>query len=182
VVEAELHFFQVEIEVSAAHAVVALELGLCVAPEVLDAVDVLPLARREALLMIYPEVFEPVEHQPVVRAEAVGVDDALGDDLRADDLAQRLTRHVLDDAGVDLTVALQQAENGHFAGRAAPARAFAPPAEVALVGFDLAARGAVQFALTREAATDDVVDPLGAAASGVGLLVRLHRTHVTYTS
>ena len=51
-VEAELHFFQVEIEVSAAHAVVTLQLGLGVAPEVLDAVNVLPLARREALLMI----------------------------------------------------------------------------------------------------------------------------------
>jgi hypothetical protein len=30
-------------------------------PEVLDAVDVLPPARREALLMIYPEVLEAVE-------------------------------------------------------------------------------------------------------------------------
>ena len=58
----------------AAHTVAALELGLRVAPEVLDAVDVPPLARGETFLAVDAEVLEAVEHHPVLGAEAVDVD------------------------------------------------------------------------------------------------------------
>lgn len=68
------------------------------------------------------------------------------------------------DPRVDLAVALQEPENGDFTGRAAPARAFAPPAQVGLVALDLAAERAVRFALSRQAAADDLVDALGAVA------------------
>jgi hypothetical protein len=46
--ETELHFFQVKIEVFATHSAVTLDLGI--APEVLNRIDVLTLARLEALL------------------------------------------------------------------------------------------------------------------------------------
>ena len=89
-VEAELHFFQVEIEVLAAHAVVTFQLGLCITPEVLNAVDVLTLAHGKALLVIDAIVLEAIEHKPVIGAKAVSVDDAFRHDLRLDDLPQYL--------------------------------------------------------------------------------------------
>ena len=147
-VEAELHFFQVEIEVVAADTVITLELGLCIAPEVFDAIDVPTLAHSKALLMIDTVVLEAVEHQPIVGAEAVGVDDALRYDLRLDDLPQSLARNIFDDAGVDTPFALQEPENRDLPGCNATARPFATATEVALIAFDLAAEWTLQFTFT----------------------------------
>ena len=61
-VEAELHFFQVEIELIAAHTLVAFQLGLCITPEVFNAIDVMTFARGERLLVIDAIVFEAIEH------------------------------------------------------------------------------------------------------------------------
>lgn len=163
-VEAELHFFQVEIEVFATDSIVTFQLSLGIAPEVLDAVDMLPLAHRKALLVIDAVVLEAVKHQPVIRAEAVGVDHAHGYHFRPDNLPQRLARDIFHDPGIDLAAALQEPENGDFASRAAAARAFAATAEVALIGFDLAAERAMGLALTGQTAADDLVDALGAVA------------------
>ena len=45
---ARLHFFQVKIELIAAHAVVALQLSLGIPPEVLNAVNVMTIALCKA--------------------------------------------------------------------------------------------------------------------------------------
>lgn len=87
--EAELYFFQVEIELAATDAVVVLEFGLCITPEVLSAVDVLALAGGKALLMVNTVMLEPVKHQPVAGAEAVGLGDTFGDDLAAERAVQQ---------------------------------------------------------------------------------------------
>ncbi len=47
-VEAKLYFFQVKIEVTAADTVITFEPGLCIAPEVLDAVDVYPAEQQSS--------------------------------------------------------------------------------------------------------------------------------------
>jgi uncharacterized protein YunC (DUF1805 family) len=84
-IETELHFFQVEREVFATHTVVTLELGLCIALAVLDAVNVVVLAHGAGFLMVAAIALEAIEHEAIVGAEAVGVDDALGHDLRLAD-------------------------------------------------------------------------------------------------
>ena len=108
-IKAELHFFKVEIEVSAAHAVVTPELSLCITPEVLYAVNMLALARGKTLLMIDAIMLETIEYQSIVRAEAVGVDDALGNDLRADDLSQSFARNIFNDTCIDFTASVSEA-------------------------------------------------------------------------
>src|ERR1700755_2170767 len=75
-----------------------------------------------------------------------------------------LRDYVLADPVVDLAVALEEPENRHFASRAATAWAFASAAEVTPVALDLAAQGAVEFALSGEAAADDLINALGAVA------------------
>ncbi len=176
-IKAELHFFKVEIEVSAAHAVVTPELSLCITPEVLYAVNMLALARGEALLMIDPVMLETIEYQSIVRAETVGVDDALGNDLGTDDLSQSLARNIFNDTCINFTITFQKPENRHFPGCATSALAFAPTAEVRLVAFNLATKRARLFALTGEAAADDLVDALGAVAVDVHHLSGTTRRH-----
>lgn len=105
-VETELHFFQIKIEVLAAHAVITFQLGLCITPEVLNAVNVVAMADGETLLMIDAVVLKAVEHQPIVRAKAVSVDDAFRDDFCLDDLAQSLARDIFDNARIDFAMAL----------------------------------------------------------------------------
>jgi hypothetical protein len=56
---AELHFFEVEIELIAANAVAAFQAGLCIALDVLHAVDVMTLAYSKCLLMADAIIFEP---------------------------------------------------------------------------------------------------------------------------
>lgn len=83
-VEAELHFFQIEIEVFSAHAVITFQLGLCIAPEVLNAIYVIALAHGKGFLVIDAVMLEAIEHQPIIRAKAIGVDNTLRHNLRAD--------------------------------------------------------------------------------------------------
>ncbi len=89
-IEAELHFFQVEIEVSATDTVITFQLGFSISPEVLNAVNVVASAHGKVLLMIDAIMLEAIKHESVIRAEAVGVDDAFRHNFRPDDLAQGL--------------------------------------------------------------------------------------------
>ncbi len=166
-IEAELHFFQIKIEVFAAHSVVAFQLSLSISPEVLDAVNVVASAHGKALLMIDAIMLEAIQYQPVIRAKAVGVDDAFRNDFRLDDLAQGLARDILDDPGINFAIAFKKPENRHFPGCATPPLAFALAPEVTFVALDFAAQRVVQFTLTREAATDDLIDALGTVAVNV---------------
>lgn len=68
---AELHFFQVKVELTAADAVVAFELSFRIAPEVLNPVDVITLALCKALLVIDAVMLEAI--QPIIGAETIGI-------------------------------------------------------------------------------------------------------------
>lgn len=113
---AKLHFFQVKIELISAHAVVAFQLDLGIIPEVLNAVNVMALAQGITFLMIDAIVFEAIQHQSIIRAKAISVDDALWNDFGSDDLSQRLSRNVFDNASVKAAIASKQAKYGHFTG------------------------------------------------------------------
>ena len=118
----------------------ALELcqpDLCQAPEALDAVDV-----DGAVGELVPGVFDAEVtvaeiDQPVVAAPAIGVDDGAGVHPAADDALQGRPRAVRDDLGVDLALALEDAEDDGLAVGAAPAPALDPARpEEALVDLD----------------------------------------------
>jgi hypothetical protein len=122
------------------------------------------LARSKTFLMVDAEVLEPVEHQAIIGAEAVGVNHTLRYNFGADDLTQRFARDIFNDPGVDLAVALQEPENGHFAGCAATSWAFAAASEVRLVALEFAAKRAMPFAFAGQAAADDLINAFGAVA------------------
>lgn len=118
----------------------------------------------ECFLMVNTIVFEAIKHQAIIRAEAIGVDDTFGYNFRSDDLAQSLPRDVTNDPSVDTAIASKQAKYGHFTGCSTTAPAFATTAEVRFVALDFAAEGAFQFALTSQAAADDLVDTLSSVS------------------
>src|SRR5512139_1881746 len=94
-------------------------------PKPFQAVDVDP-AGGEQLLVVYLQVPIAAEHQAVVAAEAIGIDHAASADLLDGELEQGGRRDVLSHTDVDLTVALQDAKDRHFAGSASASLAFAP--------------------------------------------------------
>ena len=105
-------------------------------PEILNAVDVVPLVGKE-LGMVDPQVLEVRDIQHIVGLPAVGIYDAVGDDLALDDRYQGIGSGVGNDLRIDPPSALQQAENRDFPRRATTALALAPPAEIGLVHLDL---------------------------------------------
>jgi len=88
VVVAELALLEVEQEGVRADAAEACQAGLGVAPEALDAVDVIaarePAAELAAGVVEAQVLLAPHVHQPVVAREAVGVDDRRQVDLASD--------------------------------------------------------------------------------------------------
>lgn len=151
VVEAELAFFQVEVERAGVHAAEPGHAGLGVAPEALDAVDVVAADGPAAELvgrMIDPQVFlVPHVHQAVVALEPVRVDDRAEVHFPPDRGQNRVSFADLDHLRVDLPVPLADAEHdGLLAGAAARLALDAAWAEVALVGLDVAAEGPLELA------------------------------------
>ena len=140
-----------EVEVLLGYPLIFYQPVLGVAPEALDAVDV--VARVAPLDELVLPVAHPVMvlvapvDQAVVGGEAVGVHGRVLGHLSLDCLHQRPAGDVRDDLRVDLSAAFEQAEDDHLAPRpAAPDAPHAPRAEVALVGLDLAVEGAVGLA------------------------------------
>ena len=80
----------------------------------------------------------PITLERLVTAEGIGVVDRSLAGVALDVAHQLLGRDRLNDLGVNPPIALQEPENNALSGRPAPALAFAPPAEVGLVEFDLA--------------------------------------------
>ena len=105
-------------------------------PEPLQAVDV-DLARREVLLVVHLQMSVAAEHEAVVAAELIRIDHAASADLFDGELEQRSSRYVRNDADMNPTFSLQDAEHRYFAGCAAASIALAPAPEVGLVEFDL---------------------------------------------
>ncbi len=114
VVEAEFHLLQVQEEVHPRQAVVAAELGLRVAPEVLNSVNVLALALREVRPVVDAVVPVPISNEAVVAGERVGVNRTPRRNALADNLPERPAGYVRDGGRVHLPVPLQDAENNDF--------------------------------------------------------------------
>ncbi|MDE2017369.1 MAG: hypothetical protein KGI57_06670, partial [Hyphomicrobiales bacterium] len=110
---------------------------LRLAPEILDAIDVIARV-DEGLGMVDPFVAELRYVERVVAREAVGIDDAVGFDLAANDRNRLVSSGVRDDDGVHLAAALEETEHRNLAGDAAPALAFSRAAEMALVDLERA--------------------------------------------
>ena len=132
----ELQFFEIQREVVLGDAMVLDQSFLGPTPEPLQAVDV-DFARREDLLVVHLQVPVAAEHEAVVAAELVRIDHAASTDLLDGELEQRSGRDIRDDADMNPSFSLQDAEHRHFAGRAAASIAFASASEVGLIELDL---------------------------------------------
>ena len=105
-------------------------------PEILDAIDMRALM-DEAVLVVDTLVLEAGHVEHVISRETVCKYDGIWLDALLDDGQQRSTSSIWDDHRVDLSSALEEAEDGDLACRAATAFSFAAPTEVTLVDFDL---------------------------------------------
>lgn len=151
VVEAELALLEVEQEGVRAHPPEPGQPRLGVAPEALDAVDVIPANHTAAELVgvvIDPQMLAiPHIDQAVVTPPAVGMDDAVEGDFPANRGQKHRFRAVGDDLGVDLVVSFVDAEDGGLPSRAASGLALDPAgSEVAFIDLDGAAEGPFEFA------------------------------------
>ena len=133
----ELEFFEIEREAGLGDAVVLHQPLFSLTPKPFQAVDVDP-AGGEQLLVVYFQVPVAAKHQTVVAAEAISIDHAASADLLDGELEQGGRRDVRNHADMDLAVALQDTEDGHFPGGASAALTFASAAEVGLIELDLA--------------------------------------------
>ncbi len=137
-VKVELGFFQVQVEGLRGHHVEPGQAAFCVAPERLDAVDVIFAPGELVVAMIDPEMLVVADvDQAVVAAAAVGMDNDSRVDLAPYHRLQRGFRAVGNDSDVDFHLAFQDAEHDRLARSAAPTLApDAVWAEVGLVDFD----------------------------------------------
>ena len=141
VIEAPLGFLEVEDEEFGADAAELGEAQLGEAPEAFDAVDVVLSARELVLVMMDAVVLVAAQHQAVVGLPAVGINGGFRKHLSLYNRHQCLLGAVVHDLREDLPSALEQADNGRFSTRAAPALAAHPTRpEVAFVHFDLASK------------------------------------------
>ena len=123
------------------------------------------VAHLEGDLVVHGKVL-PVAPEVFVAAEIFGVLDRSLGRLVPDLGREGLIGAVGHDHAVEFAASLHQAENTHFSGRAPAALPFAPPAEVAFVGLDLAVeRRPLALALFPEALPPGaVVAPHGRVA------------------
>lgn len=112
-------------------------MALRLAPEILDAIDVVLLV-RELLRMVDPQVLESGRIEDVVPLPAIRIDDAVRDYLALYNRIQRGRRGIRNDPRVDLPTPLKDAENRYFASCTSPSLTFAMASEIALVNLDLA--------------------------------------------
>ena len=115
--------------------------------------------------MIDPEMpINPDIHQAVITPPAIGVDNAVGVDLAADDGLQRGFGGVWDDLGVDAVTALEQTKDDRFAACSTPALATnAFGAKVGLIGFQFARKGRLSCTSLGHTNPDSLVNGVGAA-------------------
>ena len=115
-------------------------------PEILNAVDVIPLVGKE-LGMVDPKVLEVRDIQYIIARPTVGINDAVGDDFALDDRYQGSRPGVGNDLRVNPAAALQQPEYRDFPPSASASLALSSTAEIALVHFDLATDDVIGFEL-----------------------------------
>ncbi len=125
-------------EVRARNAIVAAQMALRLAPEILDTIDVV-VTLDKSFGVVGAAVVEFRHIENIVGAESIRVDDAIRFDALADDPGQGRRAGVGNHHRMHFAGAFQQAENRHFAGSAAAALAFAGAPEIALVDLHFAA-------------------------------------------
>ena len=119
-------------------AVIASQVPLCLVPEVLDAVDMIPVL-CEQFGVVDPDVLELGDVQHVIGPKAIGVDDGVWPHLVPYDGEKRVRAGIWDDHDMDFASPLQEAENRNLACCTAPSLALAATTKVAFIHFDLAA-------------------------------------------
>ncbi len=139
-IEAELCFFEMEVEGMFGDAVELKQAAFREAPEAFDAVDVLRSAGELVVGVADPEVLVEAEiDQAVVTSPAVGMEHGFGSDSAADHRLQSGFGDVGNDLGVDLVASFEQTEDDRLAaGSSASSAAHATRAKVRLVGLDFA--------------------------------------------
>lgn len=137
-IKAVFDFYQIHREVILRDTPVIVENVLSLAPESLNAVDVIFGAFVDEGFMVTDRMVlaKPLERS--IPAEGVGVVDRSLPGACLDMVHQRLGRDRLDHFGIDPAFPLQQTENDAFAGSATTSLAFAPTTEIRLIQFDLA--------------------------------------------
>lgn len=173
-IETKFHLLQVEQKLTAGNAIVAFQLSLRIALEILDPVDVSPTAGGEPVIMIDPIVSVALGDQPLVAGELVRVDRAALGHLLANHRPKGVAGHIGNRTGIHLAAPLQEPEDSHFAGRASAPESLPVTAKVGLVGFDLAAQRGTVFAFPRDMLADHLIDPLGTVTVDPNDASRLH--------
>ena len=117
VVKAELGFFQVQIKGLGGNAIELGEPSFGVAPERLNAVDVVFAPCEFVVAVVDPEVLVKADvDQAVIATPTIGMDDGARVDLAPDHCLQRGFGAIGDDFGVDLALAFQDTEDDGLAG------------------------------------------------------------------
>ena len=132
-------FFEVEEKVVGTDATQLEEAKFAVAPEALDAIDVIFAARELVLMMVDAVMLVATQNEAVIGLPTVGVNGGFGEHLALDERHQGGLGAVLDDLGEDLAAPLEQTDDGRLAARATPAFAAHPARpKVAFVDLHLA--------------------------------------------
>lgn len=171
-VEPELALFQVQIEGGFSHTTEPGEPGFGETPEALDAVDVgLPLG--EFVPAVVDSQVLAITHidQAVVAAPAVGVDHALGFHFASYDRLQRGFGAVGHDLGVDLAIALKDAEDDRLARSATPALPLdVSCSEEQFIDFDLPRERGLLLGMLGQSFADRLQETIHGVAVQVGQL------------
>src|SRR5512141_423722 len=171
-VEPELALFQVQIEGGFSHATEPSKPGFGETPEALDAVDVgLPLGELVPAVVDSQVLAITDIDQSVVAAPVVGVDHTLGFHFASYDRLQRGFGAVGHDLGVDLAIALEDAEDDRLARSAAPAFPLdVPGPEERFIDFDLPRERGLSLGMFGQSFTDRLQETIHGVAVQVGQL------------
>ena len=141
-IETELTFFEVQMERGAVEATKLRQAHLGEAPEVLDAVDVRLALHKLVAVMIHPVMLLVAQvHQAAVAFPAIGINHTAQGHLALQNGRQHRAAAIGHDLRINLSVAFEQAENGHFL-KSSPSP-FAPdatPAKITFVNLDFPAQ------------------------------------------
>ncbi len=109
VVEAPLALLEIQVEMFSGNAVVAAQMAFCLAPKILDPIDVI-MAFGKALSVINPMMLKFGNIKLIIGFIAVSIDDTIGLHMLPDEANQRLGSAVDWHRGMHLTGALKQAK------------------------------------------------------------------------
>ena len=136
-IKAVFDFLQIHREVILRNTPVVVENVLSIAPEALDAVDVIFGAFVDEGFMVTDRMVFAESLERPIPAEGIGVVNRSLLGAGFDVAHELLSRHGFDHLGIDPAFALQQTENDTFPGSTTTTLAFAPATEIRLIQFDL---------------------------------------------